>query len=175
MNESSEKMHSQRDRVPFDLAGYRQRVQSGPCFVCDLVAGTPGSEHEVVFDDDEHVAFLGRYPTMYGHVLVAPKMHVEHVVRDFEQDAYLRLQAVLHRVALAVEAVVPSERTYLLSLGSQQGNAHVHWHVQPLTPGTPYEQQQFHALMAENGVIPWSGAEAAELGRRLRAELGSGK
>ncbi|MEV4233872.1 MULTISPECIES: HIT family protein [unclassified Nocardia] len=160
------------DRIPFDVAAYLTRVRSGGCFICGLVAGAPGSEHEVVFDDGTHIAFLGRYPTMYGHVLVAPKAHIEHVVRDFEQDAFLRLQAVVYRVARAVEAVVPSERTYLLSLGSQQGNTHVHWHVQPLTPGTPYERQQFHALMAENGVIPWSAAEAAELGGRLRAELG---
>lgn len=91
------------DRVPFDLAGYQERVRSGACFICDLVAGAPGSEHEIVFDDGAHIA------------------------------------------------------------------------VQPLTPRTPYEQQQFHALMAENGVIPWSDAEAAELGGRLRAELGSGR
>lgn len=161
------------DRQPFNVAGYQQRVRSGPCFICELVAGAPGSEHEVVLDDGAHIAFLGRYPTMYGHVLVAPKAHIEHVVRDFEEDAYLRLQAVVYRVARAVEAVVPSERTYLLSLGSQQGNAHVHWHIQPLTPGTPYEHQQFHALMAENGVIPWSAGQAAELARRLRVVLDS--
>lgn len=39
------------------------------------------------------------------------------------------------------------------------------------TPDTPYERQQFHALMAENGVIPCSGAQAAELGERLRTAL----
>jgi len=110
---------------------------------------------------------------MYGHVLVAPKAHIEHVIQDFEEDAYLRLQAVVYRVARAVEAAVPSERIYLLSLGSQQGNAHVHWHIQPLTPGTPYEHQQFHALMAENGVIPWSAGQAAELAERLRVVLDS--
>lgn len=104
---------------------------------------------------------------------VAPKPHLEHVVRDFEQDGYLRLQAVVYRIARAVEAVVPSERTYLLSLGSQQGNAHVHWHISPLPPGTTDESQQFHALMAENEVIPWSPAQAAELASQLRGELGS--
>lgn len=41
----------------------------------------------------------------------------------------------VYRVARAVEQVVPSERTYVLSLGSQQGNAHVHWHIAPLPPG----------------------------------------
>jgi histidine triad (HIT) family protein/ATP adenylyltransferase len=81
----------------------------------------------------------------------------------------------VHRVARAVEQVVPSERTYLLSLGSQQAVAHVHWHIAPLPPGTPFEQQQFHALMMENGVIPWSTAQAAELAGRLRAVLARGE
>ncbi|MEV6522272.1 HIT family protein [Longispora sp. NPDC051575] len=163
-----------RERVPFDLAAYEEHVRSIRCFVCQFLDGDPGFEHELVFDDGEHVAFLGRNPTMYGHVLVAPREHVEHVVRDFDQDAYLRLQAVLYRVARAVEAVVPSERTYLLSLGSQQGNTHLHWHISPLTPGTPSERQQYHALMHENGVIPWSREQAAELGAKLRAALATG-
>lgn len=108
---------------------------------------------------------------MPGKVLVAPGAHVEHAVRDLDEDAYLRLMRTVRRVALAVEAVVPSERTYLLSLGSQQGNAHLHWHIAPLPPGTPYEQQQYHALMTENGVIPWSAQQAADLAGRLRAVL----
>lgn len=159
------------ERVPFDLEAYVRRVQSSGCFICGIVAGEPGFEHEVVLDDGEHLAFVGRYPTMYGHVLVAPRRHLEHVVRHFDEPAFLRMQAFLHRVARAVEAVVPSERTYLMSVGSQQGNRHVHWHVQPLTPGTPLPQQQFHAMMAEHGVIPWSPEQAAALAVRLRAAL----
>ncbi|WP_326822731.1 hypothetical protein [Streptosporangium sp. NBC_01756] len=78
---------------------------------------------------------------------------------------------MVRRVALAVEVVVPSERTYLLSLGSQQGNTHLHWHIAPLPPGAPYEEQQYHALMAENGVIPWSARQAFDLAGRLRVIL----
>lgn len=102
---------------------------------------------------------------------MAPRAHVEHVVRDLDEHAYLRLMRTIRRIALAVEAVVPSERTYLLSLGSRQGNAHLHWHIAPLPPGTPYERQQYHALMTENGVIPWSVQQAVDLARRLRAAL----
>jgi diadenosine tetraphosphate (Ap4A) HIT family hydrolase len=161
------------DRVPRDMTAYVRRARSGACFICACLAGDPAYVHEIIYADGEHVAFLNRYPTMYGYVLVAPRAHVEHVVRDLEPDAYLRLQAVVYRVARAVESVVPSERTYLLSLGSQQGNAHIHWHIAPLAPGTPYEQQQFHALMAENGVIRWSDQQAAELADRLRAACGA--
>ncbi|GAA0829056.1 HIT family protein [Streptosporangium amethystogenes subsp. fukuiense] len=156
----------------FDLAGYVQRVKGGPCFVCAIVAGAPGYDFEqIIFEDEQHVAFLDRYPTMPGKVLVAPKAHVEHVVRDLKEEAYLQLMRTVRRVALVVEAVVPSERTYLLSLGSQQGNIHLHWHIAPLPPGTPYAKQQHHALMTENGVIPWSAQQAFDLAERLRAAL----
>ncbi|MFE7573392.1 HIT family protein [Streptomyces sp. NPDC057521] len=96
---------------------------------------------------------------------------VEHAVRDLEEPAYLALMSVVRKVALAVEAVFEPERTYLLSLGSQQGNAHLHWHIAGLPPGTPYRKQQFHALMTENGALSYTEAEAASLGERLRAAL----
>jgi diadenosine tetraphosphate (Ap4A) HIT family hydrolase len=154
-----------------DLEAYTRRVRSSPCFICALVAG--GDAHEVVFDDGEHIAFLSRYPTLYGRVLVSPRRHVEHIVRDLSRDEYLRLQGVVYGVARAVEVVVPSERTYVLSLGSQQGNAHVHWHIALLPPGTPFERQQFHALMVENGVIPWSPEQAERLAALIRDALAS--
>jgi diadenosine tetraphosphate (Ap4A) HIT family hydrolase len=159
-------------RVPVDLAAYQRRIRSGACFVCGIVRGDPGCQHEqVVFEDANHIAFLDGYPTLYGKVLVAPKTHVEHVVRELSRQAFLELLAVVHRVAAAVERVVPSERTYLLSLGSQQANAHVHWHIAPLPPGTPFDRQQLHALMLEHGTIPWSATRAAELATRLREAL----
>ncbi|MET7426620.1 HIT family protein [Dactylosporangium sp. NPDC005555] len=162
------------DRVPMDLAAYERRVRSERCFICAFLDGEPGSEHEWLYDDGAHVAFLGRYPTLAGHTLVVPRRHVEDVVRDFTPEEYLSLQAVVHRVARAVGEVLRPERTYLLSLGSMQGNAHVHWHVAPLPPGVPYERQQFHALMTEHGVLPWTPQQFAELGARIRAVLAHG-
>jgi diadenosine tetraphosphate (Ap4A) HIT family hydrolase len=146
------------ERVPMDLAAYERRIRSGDCFVCG-------------FEDDDHIAFLDGYPTLYGKVLVAPKAHIEHVVRELDREAFLELLAVVHQVARAVEQAVPSERTYLLSLGSQQANAHVHWHVAPLPPGTPFERQQFHALMLDHGMLPWSTARATELATKIRRAL----
>jgi diadenosine tetraphosphate (Ap4A) HIT family hydrolase len=156
-----------------DMSAYVRRVRSGGCFVCALIAGEPGYEHELVFDDGEHIAFLSRYPTVYGYLLVSPKRHVEHLARDLTADEYVRLHATVHRVARALESVVPSERTYVLSLGSQQGNPHLHIHVVPLPPGTPYEQQQLHAVMAENGVVPMTPEQTSALGEQLRAALAS--
>ncbi|SEG94225.1 histidine triad (HIT) family protein [Nonomuraea solani] len=158
--------------VPFDIQAYEALVKSRPCFICAIVAGDPAYAHEqIVYEDDHHLSFLTHYPTVPGYVLVCPKRHVEHAVRDLDEDDYLALMRVVRKVALAVEAVVPSERTYLLSLGSRQGNSHLHWHVAPLPPGTPYEKQQFYALMSENGTISWSQEQAEEMAARIRVAL----
>lgn len=77
---------------------------------------------------------------------------------------------VVRTVALAVEDTLKPERTYLLSLGSQQGNAHLHWHIAGLPPGVPYEQQQYHALMTENGVLA-AREQTPDLAARLRGAV----
>jgi histidine triad (HIT) family protein/ATP adenylyltransferase len=154
-----------------DLEAYEHRVREGPCFVCGFLRGDPGYEHEMVYENGDHVAFLSRYPTLRGYTLVVPRRHVEDVVRDLTPEEYLALQAAVHTVARAVAEVTAAERIYLLSLGSMQGNAHVHWHVAPLPPGVPYKRQQYHALMAEGGVIAQSPDEASELAVRIRAAL----
>jgi diadenosine tetraphosphate (Ap4A) HIT family hydrolase len=155
-------------RRSFDLERYTRRVRQGPCFVCALVAGDPEYRHHVVFEDENTIAFLSRYPTLLGYTLVAPKAHIEDWVHGMEEDEFLRFQAVVRRVARAVAAAVPTERMYSMSLGSQQGNAHLHWHVAPLPPGVPYHQQQFHALMTENGVLAVDHAAQAALAQRIR-------
>ena len=154
-----------------DLEAYRARAQSGPCFVCAFVAGDPAYPHETVYEDAEHVAFLDRYPTVPGKVLVAPKRHVEHVVRETTEAEYLGLMRVVRLVARAVEEALPVERTYLYTLGSRQGNAHLHWHVAGLPPDVPYDEQQFHALMSENGVLAESGYDAAHTAELLRSVI----
>lgn len=154
-----------------DVDAYTVRTRTGPCFVCAFLAGNPDYTHETVYEDGEHVAFLDRWPTLLGKVLVAPKAHIEHAVRDLNEAAYTRLMLFVRTVARAVEQVFEPERTYLLSLGSQQGNAHLHWHIAGLPPGVPYEQQQHYALMTENGVLALSSQERAETAARLRQTL----
>jgi diadenosine tetraphosphate (Ap4A) HIT family hydrolase len=136
------------DRAPWDTPTYLERVRRA-CFICELVTGNPDYPHHVVYRDEQAIAFMNKYPTLWGHVLVAPTSHREHVVADFEVAEYLGLQRVVHAVGRAVAAVVPTERLYVFSLGSQQGNRHVHWHIAPMPPGVPYDQQQVAALAAD--------------------------
>jgi diadenosine tetraphosphate (Ap4A) HIT family hydrolase len=162
------------ERKPFDLADLVERTRSGPCFICEFLAGNPAYAHHAIVEDDEAVIFLSKYPTLRGYALVCPKPHREDLATDLAPDEYLRLQARVHRLARAQKRVFDAERIYVLSLGSRQGNSHLHFHVVPLPKGIPYEQQQYHALMAENGVLDIPADEMAAMAReigRVYAEL----
>lgn len=153
-------------RVEMDWAAY-QRLARRACFVCELLVGNPDYSHHVVHRDEVAVAFLNRFPVWPGHLLVAPAMHVEDVVAvDVAQ--YLAVQRLVHAAGQALVAEVETERLYVLSLGSLQGNRHVHWHLVPLPPGVPYEHQQVAALAPDRGCLDIPDEEQADLARRLR-------
>jgi len=158
-------------RVAFDLDAYVERVKTGPCFVC-RIAGARSPDQPVVFRDDRNIAFLPNVHVLLGYVIVAPIDHREHVVADFPLDDYLDLQRLIHRIGRALTKTVPTERIYVLSLGSKDGNAHVHWHVAALPPGTPYEDQQYRALMVETkGVLALTDEVREDLADRLRTAI----
>jgi diadenosine tetraphosphate (Ap4A) HIT family hydrolase len=154
-------------RAPFDLDALVARARTGPCFICAMLAGDPAYAHHRIFEDEAHIAFLSKYPTQPGYALVCPKAHVEDLAEDLSPERYLALQAVVHRLARALKRCFATERVYVLSLGSQAGNSHLHFHVVPLPPGVPYERQQYHALMAEHGVLDQSEMEMAAQTRAI--------
>ncbi len=161
-------------KIELDIPGYVHHVRTaseeGTCFICSIVAGER-DDHLVVFRDDVCVGFLAKWPTLLGVTLVAPLEHRTGVIDDFTADEYAELQGRVHRVGRAVSKAVPTERLYVLSLGSHQGNSHVHWHIAPLPPGVPYEEQQYVALMHENGYLDIPDADLEALAGRIRGLL----
>lgn len=161
-----------RPRLPFDVSELVTRATTGGCFICEYLRGNPDYQHESVLETDDAVVFLDKYPTLFGRVIVAPKLHLEGVTADFSVDEYLGLQRLIYQVAEGVRRVLKPERVYLLSLGSQAANAHVHWHIAPLPFGVPLEKQQFYALMHEHGAPEISEGEQADYALRLKAAIG---
>jgi histidine triad (HIT) family protein len=67
----------------FDSDAYERCSHEGRCFVCLIADGDANqrADNEVIFEDDEVLVVLDRYPTVEGYVLVCPRRHVEHVGR----------------------------------------------------------------------------------------------
>lgn len=157
-------------RVSFELDSYVEAIQKRACFICDMVAGRD-EENTIIYRGPEGIAFLNKYPSLYGYVIAAPLEHREQVTADFTEDEYVGLQRFVYRVAEAVRAEVEPERVYILSLGSQQGNRHVHWHIAPLPHGVPFKQQQLAALDLRDGYLNLPPDEQVALAERIRHRL----
>lgn len=157
------------ERYQPDWKALVHQFRTGPCFICQIVVRNPDYPAHIVYEDDVAIAFLDKYPRLVGWTLVAPREHREQVTSDFTVEEYLALQRVVYRVTEAIRQELGAERMYLLSLGSNQGNAHVHWHVVPLPPGVPYEEQQLAAF--RKGVLRIPEEEAAALAGRIRHRL----
>jgi diadenosine tetraphosphate (Ap4A) HIT family hydrolase len=156
----------------FNADGYEDRVRNGPCFVCGIVRDTPPQPESVIYRDKAAIAFLSRPSAQLGHSLVAPIDHRTDVVDSFTSAAYLELQSLIYRVGRALTRTVPTERLYIMSMGSHQGNAHVHWHLVPLPPGVPYADQQFNAVMLDRaGYVEITAEDEAALCASLRAVI----
>lgn len=159
-------------RYAMDWRAYHQRARSGACFICQIVSRHPDFPAHILYEDDIAIAFLDRYPRVPGYTLLAPRTHRTGVTRDFAAAEFLALQERLHKVAEAVREEMQAERLYLLALGSNQGNAHVHWHIVPLPPGTPYEQQQLEIYRLD--ILKQFPEELTELAARLRRRIAPG-
>ena len=157
------------ERCQLDRDAYEARCQTGPCFICEIVAGKSDSPDHIIYQDGMFIAFLDKYPRVYGHTLVATRMHREQVTGDYSLEEYLELQRMVYRVAEAVRQEVDAERVYLLSLGSQQGNSHVHWHIVPLPHGVPYREQQLGVF--RQGILKLSEQEQSSLAARIRQRI----
>jgi ATP adenylyltransferase len=161
-------------KIPFSSATYENRTRraalDGSCFVCSIVAGDLNG-HVVLTRDDVCVSFLDKWPTLLGYALLAPLEHRTNVVADFTENEYADLQRRVYRLGQAIASVVPTERLYVVALGSAQGNSHVHWHIAPLPPGVPYAEQQCSALSKKNGYLDIPEDAQADLARSIQERL----
>ena len=94
-------------RESMDVKGYiKKTTNSGVCFICEMIKGNPDYYHHIVFEDDLVIAFLNKFPTLYGYTLLATKEHLEHVTADFTLKKYLSIQKRIYFIAEALRELV---------------------------------------------------------------------
>lgn len=164
-------MEEKFERYYPDMEALHHGFRTKPCFVCEIAAGDGEVSRHVVYEDGEYVAFLDGYPRAYGYTLVAPKNHREQVTADFSVEEYLNLQQLVYRITEAVREEVGAERMYVFAFGSNQGNAHVHWHIVPLPPGVPYKEQQGAWTSWRKGVLKIPEEEMHSLASRIGSRV----
>lgn len=103
------------------------------CVFCSIIAGEAPAH--VVLDDDVALGFLDVRPLFPGHVLVAPRTHVETLTDLPAADLGPYVERVQH-VARAVQAAMGAQGTFVaINNTVSQSVPHLHAHVVPRTKG----------------------------------------
>lgn len=133
------------------------------CIFCAIAAGEHAAHR--VFEDEAVVAFLDARPLFPGHVLVVPRGHVETLTDLPHADVgpfFLRVQ----RITSAVERGMSAAGSFVAANNRvSQSVPHLHVHVVPRRP-----QDGLRGFFWPRTRYP-DEAQAAEVARRLRAEL----
>ena len=69
------------------------------CLFCDIIQGK--REAHFIYEDQNHVAILDKYPIDLGHSLVIPKSHHEKIT-DMEQSHVGNLFSQIPKIANAI-------------------------------------------------------------------------
>lgn len=99
------------------------------CNFCEIAGG--GLPAEIVLEDEASIAFLDHRPLFPGHMLLAPKQHVE-TLADLPDHLLAPLFANARLLSRAVEAGLGADGSFLaINNKVSQSVPHLHIHIVP--------------------------------------------
>jgi histidine triad (HIT) family protein len=110
-----------------------------PCIFCQIAAGNIPAE--IVYQDDQAIAFRDLQPASPVHILVIPRQHLDSLNQANPQDEALLGHLLLIASRLAKEfAVDQSGYRLMINTGPDAGQSVFHLHVH-LLGGKPLNRQ----------------------------------
>jgi histidine triad (HIT) family protein len=104
-------------------------VTEGGCIFCDIVAGAIPAD--IVFEDDDSLAFLDIRPVFLGHTLLVPRQHHE-TLADLPDALIEPLFTNARMLTMAVQGALEAEGTFVaMNNKISQSVPHLHVHVVP--------------------------------------------
>jgi histidine triad (HIT) family protein len=130
---------------------------------CAIAAGDAA---HLVHEDPRVIAFLDRAPLIKGHVLVAPRAHVE-TFDDLPPDLLEPLFGAVQRVSRALQRTLGADGSYTaINTRVSQSVPHVHVHVVPRREGDGLFRAGMVWIRRR-----YADDEAAQLAARLRQAI----
>lgn len=116
-----------------------------------------------VYEDDKTFAFLDIHPLLPGHVLVIPKLQIDHV-DELPPEDYQALFLTVQKVAQRVKTVLGAQRATVHIMGFDVPHAHVH--VVPANSGKEFTTA-FTKHAANEPFYTPDEAELTDMARKL--------
>jgi len=101
------------------------------CIFCDIIEGRAPAD--VVFEDEETLAFMDINPASPGHTLVIPRRHVRNIYELDEETAAAVMKATV-RVAGAIKRALQPDGMNLVQSNERAASQeifHFHMHIIP--------------------------------------------
>jgi histidine triad (HIT) family protein len=99
------------------------------CLFCEIAAGNTAAD--VVYEDEQFLAFLDHRPLFPGHVLLIPRAHYE-TLADLPATLTGPLMLATQKLARAVESALQAEGSFVaMNNRVSQSVPHLHIHIVP--------------------------------------------
>ncbi|MFH1178407.1 MAG: HIT family protein [bacterium] len=119
---------------------------------------------EIVYEDDDTLAFLDVKPITPGHTLVVPKKHAENIF-DIEEETLAAVMRTIRKISPAVRDAVNAHGVHINSNhGEAAGQivSHLHFHIIPR-----HARGEF-SFWPQND---YTSSDAASIAAAIRAKL----
>jgi histidine triad (HIT) family protein len=151
------------------LAEHKQRLlpSGAGCVMCALATGHAGLPF--VAESRLAIVLLDRFACRYGHLMVIPRTHVEHL-SQLPWEVFLDVQRLTFEAAQAIDACLKPARVFTATLGAAvelpMTYSHYHMHVIPVYE-TDERARPARVLSWSEGVVMYEEAEAHEVTSKL--------
>lgn len=101
------------------------------CVFCEIIDGTAVSH--ILYQDNDFIAILDKYPVSIGHTLVIPKRHFERV-SDLSQTDFCALYARVHALNRVITSRLNASASHISINDGAAANQlvpHLHVHIIP--------------------------------------------
>jgi histidine triad (HIT) family protein len=99
------------------------------CVFCNIISGELAAS--IVYEDDDHVAFLDARPLFEGHTLLVPRAHVE-TLADLPPDAISPFFTLTQRLSVAIPQAMDAKGSFVaMNNIVSQSVPHLHCHIVP--------------------------------------------
>jgi len=119
---------------------------------------------DILYEDDDTMAFLDIAPNVPGHTLVIPKKPFRNIF-DIDEEALCAVMRTVRKVAPAVRDAVGAKGVHIYSNHEPEAGQvvfHLHFHIIPR-----HDRSEFEFWPTK----PYAEGEAAEVAEKIRDRL----
>ena len=152
-------------RIKFWVKKLINAIEGKPCFICEYSKDSSKISYTLIYEDNNFIAFLDKYPTSKGYTLVSPKKHIQDITQ-LTPEEYLKMQKIIHNVSNAIKKAFSPNRICLFQLGGVA--PHLHFHIVPIY-GTLTEQVL--DIIKKKSILEFSEKENTLIANKIRKNM----